>query len=106
MDDLFYVPQSRFSLVEEEKLKAINELKLLAGSLETGVSLAKTSDNRFIFNFGHLEYDKDTLHKEYIRDLKKIWISTSRWIIIGAKQTLTILLWIGELQQVYFSTIG
>lgn len=71
MDDLFYVPQSRFSLVEEEKLKAINELKLLAGSLETGVSLAKTSDNRFIFNFGHLEYDKDTLHKEYIRDLKK-----------------------------------
>lgn len=70
-DDYFFVPHSRHSLVSPEDVEKIKDLDLLAYRDDTGVALAATKDNRFIFSFGHWEYDSDTLEKEYLRDLSK-----------------------------------
>ncbi|RLK63381.1 homoserine O-succinyltransferase [Atopobacter sp. AH10] len=71
MDDIFYIPQSRYTRIEADQLEAVPDLDILATSPETGVVLAATQDQRFIFSLGHLEYDKETLHREYVRDLEK-----------------------------------
>lgn len=70
-DDTFLVPTSRHTYVKAEDLEDIEDLEVLAARPDTGVSLATTKDNRFVFNFGHWEYDKDTLHNEYIRDISQ-----------------------------------
>ncbi len=70
-DDTFSLPTSRHTLVREEDLADIKDLKILASRPDTGVGIATTHDNRFVFNFGHFEYEKDTLHKEYLRDISK-----------------------------------
>lgn len=70
-DDTFLVPTSRHTYVKAEDLENIEDLEVLAARPDTGVSLATTKDNRFVFNFGHWEYDKDTLHSEYIRDISQ-----------------------------------
>ncbi|MFR2892046.1 homoserine O-acetyltransferase/O-succinyltransferase family protein [Peptoniphilus grossensis] len=70
-DDTFLVPTSRHTYVNQEDLEDIEDLEVLAARPDTGVSLATTKDNRFVFNFGHWEYDKDTLHSEYIRDISQ-----------------------------------
>lgn len=70
-DDTFLVPTSRHTYVDKEDLEEIEDLEVLAARPDTGVSLATTKDNRFVFNFGHWEYDKDTLHNEYIRDISQ-----------------------------------
>ena len=70
-NDTFLVPTSRHTYVDKEDLEEIEDLEVLAARSDTGVSLATTKDNRFVFNFGHWEYDKDTLHNEYIRDISQ-----------------------------------
>lgn len=70
-DDTFLVPTSRHTYVDKEDLEEVEDLEVLAARPDTGVSLATTKDNRFVFNFGHWEYDKDTLHNEYIRDISQ-----------------------------------
>ena len=70
-DDTFLVPTSRHTYVDAEDFEDIEDLEVLAARPDTGVSLATTKDNRFVFNFGHWEYDKDTLHSEYIRDISQ-----------------------------------
>lgn len=70
-DDKFYIPQSRYSLVGLDQVKDREDLDLLIGSEETGGVLMASKDKRLIFNFGHWEYDRDTLKNEYIRDLEK-----------------------------------
>lgn len=69
-DDYFNAPQSRHTYIEKEEIEKIEDLDLLSYRKDTGVGLATTKDNRFIFNFGHWEYDKDTLNNEYLRDVK------------------------------------
>jgi homoserine O-succinyltransferase len=66
-DDVFYMPQSRFATVLPEDAEAAG-LRLLAGSPETGATITATTDHRQVFVTGHLEYDVDTLDKEYRRD--------------------------------------
>ncbi len=70
-DDVFASPQSRYSYVKDEEILKHEDLKILATREDTGVNIAASRDYRFIFSFGHFEYDKDTLHQEYIRDLSK-----------------------------------
>lgn len=70
-DDTFLIPTSRHTYVDIEDLEDVSDLEVLAARPDTGVALATTTDNRFVFNFGHWEYDKDTLHSEYIRDLSQ-----------------------------------
>ena len=71
LDDEFYVPQSRHTYVPKEYLENISDLDILSSREDTGVGIAVSKDNRFVFSFGHFEYEKETLHKEYLRDLAK-----------------------------------
>ncbi len=71
VDDTFYIPHSRHTYIKSEDIYACADLEVLAYSDEAGISIVKSSDNRKIFLFGHSEYDKCTLDKEYKRDLDK-----------------------------------
>lgn len=70
-DDIFYCPQSRAMTVLPECIEDVPELEILAVSDEAGVTVAKSTDSKQLFITGHLEYDADTLAKEYFRDLEK-----------------------------------
>lgn len=70
-DDRFFMPHSRHTTVYEEDIKKCKDLVLLASSKEAGAAIARSKDNKFIFITGHAEYDRDTLEKEYLRDLEK-----------------------------------
>ena len=68
-DDTFWVPHSRNTTVERADLEAVPELKILSSSPEAGVYAVKTAQGRQVFLMGHAEYDRDTLKKEYLRDV-------------------------------------
>lgn len=70
-DDRFYMPHSRHTTVSVEDIIKCKELVLIASSKEAGASIIRSKDNKFIFITGHAEYDRDTLEKEYKRDLAK-----------------------------------
>lgn len=70
-DDEFMVPHSRHTTVDKSDILANDNLKLLAESDEAGVYIVVSRDRRQIFVTGHSEYDRDTLDKEYKRDLNK-----------------------------------
>ena len=71
IDDVFNVPHSRHTTVWEEDVDKVGDLIRLSHSDYTGLSIAKSKDNKKIFLTGHMEYDRDTLKKEYERDLAK-----------------------------------
>jgi len=68
MDNPFWMPQSRFATVLPADIQAAG-LRPLAGSPAAGTVIAASPDHRRVFITGHLEYDPDTLDKEYHRDL-------------------------------------
>lgn len=70
-DDIFYAPHSRHAEVDADKIRKVNDLKLLAISDEAGAYLATSKDGRHIFVMGHSEYDPLTLKDEYDRDASK-----------------------------------
>ncbi len=69
-DDVFMVPQSRYTTVKAEDIGAVPGLKILASSCDTGVYAVSTEKGRQIFITGHSEYDADTLKNEYLRDIE------------------------------------
>ena len=71
IDDEFYMPHSRHTTVYVEDIEKIKKLKVLARSDEAGATIVKSTDDKFIFIFGHTEYDRETLKNEYERDLQK-----------------------------------
>ena len=70
-DDEFYAPHSRHTTVDAEEIRACSDLTILAESDEAGVFIAMAEEGRKIFVFGHPEYDRLTLEKEYVRDKNK-----------------------------------
>ena len=70
-DDRFWAPHSRYTEVRAADIEANPALELLAVSDEAGVYLAKSTDSRRFFVFGHPEYDRATLGGEYERDLER-----------------------------------
>ncbi len=70
-DDIFCVPMSRHTAVDEAAVAACPELIVLARNDEVGLALARSQDGRRVFATGHSEYDRDTLAREYYRDLEK-----------------------------------
>ena len=70
-DDEFYIPHSRHTTVYQEDIEKIPELKILCTSEEAGVYAIKTDNGHQIYLFGHAEYDRDTLKKEYDRDVNE-----------------------------------
>lgn len=71
IDDLFYVPQSRHTMIKDADILNCDDLIPLAKNSEAGITILKSKDNKKLFLFGHLEYDKFTLKNEYERDLNK-----------------------------------
>ena len=71
MDDVFCIPHSRHTAIDEKAVLSNPNLQVLAVSKSAGISIIKSSDGKKIFLTGHSEYDRDTLKKEYERDLSK-----------------------------------
>lgn len=71
ISDEFDMCHSRHSAINDGELRKNRELKILASSRRTGISIASSYDHSRIFVTGHMEYDRDTLKKEYERDLGK-----------------------------------
>ena len=69
-DDQFWVPHSRNTTVDRSDVETVPALKILASSPEAGIYAIKTDKGRQIFIMGHSEYDRDTLKKEYLRDVE------------------------------------
>lgn len=69
-DDNFNVPVSRNTEIRREDVAGIRCLDVLAESDRTGLCLLEDNAARRVFMFNHLEYDADTLKREYDRDVK------------------------------------
>ncbi|MGX7776898.1 homoserine O-succinyltransferase [Streptococcus pluranimalium] len=67
-DDHFKAPHSRYTDIPEELVKEKTGLSILAKGKEVGLSVLASGDLREVYSFGHLEYDRDTLGNEYLRD--------------------------------------
>lgn len=70
-DDIFLAPHSRHTTVPTEWIKKEERITVLAESDEAGVFLAMADEGKQIFVMGHPEYDRVTLHNEYMRDKNK-----------------------------------
>ncbi len=68
-DEVFYLPHSRHTTVDEEAVRNDKRLKVLAESKEAGIFAVATDKGRQIFFTGHAEYDRMTLDAEYRRDV-------------------------------------
>lgn len=71
VDDIFYIPHSRYTKIPDEEVFANKKLEVLAYSERAGAAIIKARDNRKFFLTGHSEYDRETLKNEYERDLDK-----------------------------------
>lgn len=71
VDDIFYVPQSRHTGLDEEAIKKNPALYVVAAGELTGSYIILAQSSRQIFVTGHSEYDRMTLDKEYRRDLSR-----------------------------------
>ena len=71
ISDEFHMCHSRHSTVRESDVRKDPQLKVLATSHRAGVSVISNLDHSQVFVLGHMEYDRDTLKKEYERDLAK-----------------------------------
>lgn len=70
-DDYFWAPHSRYTEVKKSDIDRVTQLEVLAVSREAGVYLIANRNDRQFFVTGHCEYDRNTLSKEYFRDVKK-----------------------------------
>lgn len=71
LDDEFFIPMSRHTEIEEETVLSCPSLEVLARGKDCGISIIKSRDDKKIFLTGHSEYDRETLLREYKRDLDK-----------------------------------
>jgi homoserine O-succinyltransferase len=69
--DVFHCQHSRHTEVRHEDIIKHRELIIDAESYEAGVHVVSDSSERQFFLFGHWEYDRETLSKEYFRDKNK-----------------------------------
>lgn len=70
-DSVFHMPHSRHTEVRREDIRKVKELSIIADSEEAGVSIVSSREGREFYILGHLEYNHDTLDKEYHRDFGK-----------------------------------
>ena len=70
-DDVFNMPQSRYTGLSVEEVNNNPNLTILAESKIAGPSIILAEEGRRIFVMGHFEYDRLTLDQEYKRDIAK-----------------------------------
>lgn len=68
-NDEFSIPVSRHTETRKEDVPAKPGLNVLAESAESGLCLMEDLPHKAVYMFNHLEYDADTLKREYERDL-------------------------------------
>jgi len=71
MDDMFFIPHSRHTEIDQAAVMGRNDIKVLAYSEAAGICIAKSIDDNKIFLTGHSEYDRFTIKREYDRDIAK-----------------------------------
>ncbi len=71
MDDVFNIPMSRYTKLNDKQIDEHPTLIPLATTKDCGYSIIKDTKNNSFFFSGHSEYDKNTLGDEYFRDLNK-----------------------------------
>lgn len=71
ISDEFHMPHSRHTIVYADDIASVPSLEILAYSKRAGASIIKSTDNRQVFVMGHMEYDRETLKREYERDKAK-----------------------------------
>ena len=67
--DNFPMPVSRHTETKISDIREYLQFDILAYSQKAGIGMIINNNNDDFFIFNHLEYDFDTLHKEYQRDL-------------------------------------
>ncbi|MDL2316432.1 homoserine O-succinyltransferase [Desulfovibrio sp. OttesenSCG-928-A18] len=70
-DDVFFMPHSRHTEIRRADVLAHPDLLLLSESPDSGVCIVKDRNRRQFYITGHMEYDADTLAKEYFRDVQR-----------------------------------
>ncbi len=70
-DDVFYVPHSRHTETRRSDIALVKDLQILSYSDMAGVHLISDMACRNFYATGHSEYDRDTLAREYFRDLSR-----------------------------------
>jgi homoserine O-succinyltransferase len=70
-DEVFNVPQSRYTEVIPEEIATNPNLRVLVDSQLSGAHIIADKSGRQFFVTGHAEYDHDTLKNEYVRDVAK-----------------------------------
>jgi homoserine O-succinyltransferase len=70
-DEVFWAPHSRHTDIDPALVEACPEVEILARSEEAGLFIMANRDGRRFFVTGHPEYDRDTLAKEYFRDVNQ-----------------------------------
>lgn len=71
LDDEFFVPHSRHTENRMNDIALVKDLQIISYSDMAGVHLISDMACRNFFATGHSEYDRDTLSKEYFRDVNK-----------------------------------
>lgn len=66
-DDRFWMPQSRYTGINEEQVRQA-KIKVIAKDEEERSAILISEDEHDVFLMGHFEYATDTLEKEYLRD--------------------------------------
>lgn len=70
-DDNYFAPHSRYTGNSIEDIKKNKDLILLACSDIAGLHIVASKSGRQFFVTGHAEYDRETLSREYFRDVNK-----------------------------------
>ena len=70
-DEVFNVPQSRYTEAIPEQIQDNDDLRILVSSPLSGAHIIVSKSGRQFFVTGHGEYDSDTLKNEYLRDVSK-----------------------------------
>jgi homoserine O-succinyltransferase len=71
LDDEFQAPHSRYTEIRRQDIALVKQLQILSYSDLAGVHIVSDLCCRNVFITGHSEYDRETLAKEYFRDLEK-----------------------------------
>lgn len=71
IDRKFPTPVSRHTTTHMMDILQHRPLSLIAGSYQSGPALIDDRATHSTFMFNHLEYEADTLHQEYLRDLHR-----------------------------------
>lgn len=71
LDDEFFIPHSRHTEIHRSDIALVKDLQILSYSDFSGIHLLSDMECRMFFSTGHFEYDRDTLSKEYFRDVNR-----------------------------------